>query len=773
MAGLVVIAFFSIAWHELDKREREDVARASQAKAQHTAFLIQQDLDNRVFALTELANHDLLSDDSPGREGDTNRDSIVRKLMQVTPGYLAIQWADASLRAQWSITLPQVSLPAGQDLLSNPDVLAVAKAARQTGRGLFTPPISLDSGQRVILACIPTYSGDAFSGLMVGVLALDLWLDAVLLDPLQSDYAISILVDDQRVFPLQSSALPKKSAPASTTLFVIHNLRWQVNVAPKADVAFVLHKRLSIVLLALSLLISVLATVLVYFTLTSYQRTRQLKVASRELKRLVKNLPGLSYRSAVGFPWPIEFASPGCRALCGYEADELMQHRVFWGHLIHRDDLQYVKDTVQQGVARGRPFEMEYRILTREGCEKWVWERGSIFTAKNTEEIQLEGFITDITSQKQTQISLEREQSYSRAIVDAAFEAVVSVRTDGCIQTFNRAAQNMFGYRADEIIGSQFGRLLAQCHQLSYQSHREQFSTNDVAKLVFHSREVTARRKNGEEFPAQLSVNEMRYEHQPQRTFICLISDISLQRRAEEQARQHFNDLARADRLHSLGEMASGIAHEINQPLTAISLFSQVGNRFVQSQQYHRLPEIFDKLSAQANHAGSIIEHMQNMTRQQDAIKQPINCNVAVSEVIALVEAESRLRDIPVDMQLAEGLPLVLANSVQIQQVVLNLLRNGMESMVAAGCTSGTPITVITRQHGGGDVEIAIVDSGIGVDDETAQTLFKPFATSKQSGMGLGLAISREIVAAHGGELRYENNAAGGATFSFTLPAVQ
>ncbi|MCH8059539.1 MAG: histidine kinase, partial [Proteobacteria bacterium] len=213
------------------------------------------------------------------------------------------------------------------------------------------------------------------------------------------------------------------------------------------------------------------------------------------------------------------------------------------------------------------------------------------------------------------------------------------------------------------------------------------------------------------------------------------------------------------------------IAHEINQPLTAISLFAQAGKRLFGAEKHDRLPEIFDKLSQHAQRAGAVIERMQSMARRQESAKEIVDCNALVEEVAKLAEAEARIRDMTIEVDTESELPPIEVDTVQIQQVALNLLRNGMEAMRSVDCRDGNAVKLQTKLLGDGDIEVAVIDKGCGVSEEVAKILFTPFSTTKESGMGMGLSISRAIITAHGGHLDFHNNDSGGATFFFTLPA--
>lgn len=248
------------------------------------------------------------------------------------------------------------------------------------------------------------------------------------------------------------------------------------------------------------------------------------------------------------------------------------------------------------------------------------------------------------------------------------------------------------------------------------------------------------------------------------------VTDITEQRSAECEAREHREHLAHVDRLNLLGEMATGIAHEINQPLTAISLFVQAGGRMVDEGKHEKLPEIFDKLNRHAHRASAVIERMQDMARRRESARTVVGCELLVGDIVRLAESEAHIRDMTIEVDTEDNLPDVAVDAVQIQQVALNLLRNGMESMQSIGCVNGTGIGLEVSRLSDGSIEFAVIDCGAGVAQDAIESIFAPFSTTKKSGMGMGLSISRAIVTAHGGRLDCRDNSMGGATFFFTLP---
>lgn len=484
------------------------------------------------------------------------------------------------------------------------------------------------------------------------------------------------------------------------------------------------------------------------------------------LETLLKNLPGMAYRCLNLRHWPMDFVSDGCYDLCGYHRHEIESQQVLWGDFTHPDMIDEVDRKVREAAQRGQPFEVEYCIITRDGQEKWVWERGRAVDQRSDGVVILEGFITDITDRKLAEAALVRAEAYAQAIVESALDAVISVDDQGSIESFNEAASRMFGYRIDEVRGQHCRSLVATSF---YREFDRYFQRSRGAGSTRSSLDLNGSDNQDNEFPIVLSMREIVDAEETK--YVILIRDLTEQRQAEKEVRDQRDMLAHADRLNTLGEMAAGIAHEINQPLTAISMYAQSGLRFLRRQKPHlqRLEGALEKLSQQAHRAGAVIERMQEMTRPHQSRQEAVNAGQLLRDIRDLGEVEAQLRNFIIVLRLDDNLPTVLCDPIQIQQVILNLLRNGMESMRANHCKPGSKI-VLQAKTMPTQVRISIVDGGIGVSRAQEKQLFQPFATTKPSGMGLGLSISRSIIAAHGGDIEFNNNKTGGATFAFSLP---
>ena len=503
---------------------------------------------------------------------------------------------------------------------------------------------------------------------------------------------------------------------------------------------------------------------------TNTQTESDLASHAYRLETLLENLPGMVYRCLNEPHWPMDFVSNGCFELCGHKKEDIESQRILWGDFTHPEDIDEVDRLVRQAAKSEEPFEVEYRIICKNGYSKWVWERGRTVGVCEDGTAVIEGFITDITSTKLSKIGLEQARAYSQAIVDSVAEAVITIDHMGKVESFNRAAQNMFACSAADIFGRNCKQLFADTDHLEFEALLEHSKANPDTRETC---EINGLVQDKREFPIALSINQIDTEHSDK--YVILARDLTRQRTGERELREQREMLAHADRLNTLGEMTAGIAHEINQPLTAISIYAQSGLRFMENLQQNsaRLGDALEKLSVQARRAGAVMQRMQAMAKREVSRHETIECESLIRDIRRLAELEAASRNYVIHLDIHKPLYDVHCDSVQIQQVILNLLRNGMESMSTANCASQSRIVLKACNVESG-VKISIVDCGLGINPELAQELYKTFQSNKEFGMGLGLSISRSIVRAHGSRLEFKNNSTGGGTrFFFTLPTTR
>lgn len=364
-----------------------------------------------------------------------------------------------------------------------------------------------------------------------------------------------------------------------------------------------------------------------------------------------------------------------------------------------------------------------------------------------------------------------------RALLDACVDAVVIIDHRGTIETFNRAACRIFGYSDAEVIGRNVSVLMPATDERQHDQYLERYLQTRAPHVIGIGRDVVAKRRDGSEFPAALAIGEIAGGKAPR--FVGFLHDLSGRRAQEEQrraaqeaVREARERLTHVARLSTMGELATGLAHEINQPLTAITLYAQAAERLV-AQATPDIAEIvtaLQQISAQALRAGEVIKRLRALVRNRQTQEELLDLNAVVQELAVLVESDARSNGVRLVIELAPQLPRVVGDAVQLQQVMLNLVRNAIEA-VQSGASEH--LVVLRTAPCPAGVEMSVSDLGPGVDPAIQERLFQAFETTKPEGTGLGLAISRSIVENHGGQLAWRDHQPHGACFYFQLPAVK
>ena len=357
-----------------------------------------------------------------------------------------------------------------------------------------------------------------------------------------------------------------------------------------------------------------------------------------------------------------------------------------------------------------------------------------------------------------------------QAILDAAVDGVVLIDHRGLIKAFNGAAQRLFGYSAAEVLGHNVGILMGDTDKAQHDQYIARYLESGMPHIIGRGREVVARRKGGAHFPIFLSVGVLPDRATPQ--FLGFIHDLTPERQAQEQQQRLRERLVLASRLAMVGEIAAGIAHEVNQPLAAITNYAWAGQRLLSANE----PEISEvrvalqEIGTQAGRAADTIRRLRRLARAPEMRRESTSLNALVSELTELVRSEASQHRVRYELDLAADLPVLSLDGSQIQQALLNLLWNALQALSTSTVTPKL-VRVRTRLGPGRQVEIDVCDNGPGVPAELASRLFEPFFTTKPAGTGLGLAMSRTIAEAHGGTLSYRARESAGACFVMQLPA--
>ena len=352
-----------------------------------------------------------------------------------------------------------------------------------------------------------------------------------------------------------------------------------------------------------------------------------------------------------------------------------------------------------------------------------------------------------------------------RALMDAAADGIVVIDEGGTVLDFNAAAQRMFGFAPERIVGRNVALLMPEPDSSRHDGYIARYLRTGERRIIGIGREVTGRRADGTVFPVQLSVGEA------SGLFVGILRDLSAQKATEVEHQRLQDRLVELDRFSLMGEMAAGLAHEINQPLSAIATYAQAGERIVLHEEIdtHALKLACRNIADQALRAGRIIRNLRSIVGQREIAEREVDINRAIDDVLNLVEADAAAAGIHVSTQYAPGLPPIIGDATRLQQVLLNLTRNAVDAM-RDGTGKEKGIQIRTQRSRRRSVLVEVLDHGHGYPRELADEMFQPFVTTKPGGLGVGLAVSRRIVRAYGGDLHYRTNPRGGSIFGFSLP---
>jgi len=368
-----------------------------------------------------------------------------------------------------------------------------------------------------------------------------------------------------------------------------------------------------------------------------------------------------------------------------------------------------------------------------------------------------------------TRDMLTRE-AHLQSILDTVPEAMIVIDDRGIMQSFSSAAERLFGYRAADAIGQNVKVLMPAPYRESHDGYLQRYANTGERRIIGIGRVVVGQRGDGSTFPMELAVGEMKSG--TQRFFTGFIRDLTERQQTEARLQELQSELVHISRLTAMGEMASTLAHELNQPLSAISNYLRGSRRLLEGEAGERpamMRDALEKAADQAMRAGQIIRRLRDFVSRGESERRVENITKLVEEASALALVGVKDRGIRVTFQFDPSVELVLADRVQIQQVLLNLIRNAMDAMEE---THTRDLAISVMPAGNNLVTVSVADTGSGIEPEVAEQLFQPFVTTKRHGMGVGLSISRTIVEAHGGRIWVEPNPAGGTVFHFTLAAV-
>jgi two-component system, LuxR family, sensor kinase FixL len=354
-----------------------------------------------------------------------------------------------------------------------------------------------------------------------------------------------------------------------------------------------------------------------------------------------------------------------------------------------------------------------------------------------------------------------------QSILDSAPDAVIVIDLAGVMTSFSPAAERLFGWKASEAIGQNVSLLMPQPDRGNHDSFLANYTRTREKRIIGTGRVVVGQRKDGSTFPMELAVGETRGSRP---FYTGFIRDLTERQHTEARLRDLQAELVHVSRLTAMGEMASTLAHELNQPLSAIANLLTGSRRLLdrgRAEDQAKVRDAVDKASAQALRAGDVIHRMREFVRRGASERAPESLSKVVEDAAALALIGAREHLVVSRLQLDPAADAVYADRVQIQQVLVNLIRNAVDAMADS---QRRELTISSQRLENGSVQVSVTDTGSGISDDFRERLFQPFMTTKAEGMGVGLSISRSIIEAHGGRIWADANPKGGTVFHFILP---
>ena len=483
------------------------------------------------------------------------------------------------------------------------------------------------------------------------------------------------------------------------------------------------------------------------------------------LQKIASRLPGAVYQfrllpdGRTCFP----YISEGIREIYRLSPEELREDAAKVFALLHPEDAKEVWSSTQQSAQNLSPWKQEYRVQFDDGTINWLL--GNSMPEQEVDgSILWHGFVTDISERKQSEDKLR----LSHAALKEISQGVLITREDQSILWVNEAFESITGYSQAEILEQNCRFILGPL--------TDPQTVIEICKalknLIPFMGEILNYRKNGTPFWNELTILPVLDAEGRLLNFISTTMDISERKFREQKDREHLNQLAHVTRLGLMGEMASGIAHEVNQPLTAIATYAQASLNLMKAEcpDLTKLAEVIYKTQQQALRAGQIIRRMREFVKSNTKQVSAADLNELIQEAVSLCLPELKLGNIALSLELQGSLPFVNVDTLQIQQVIINLIRNSADALDSCPDNQHSEISIhslLTLNEG---VEVRVKDNGPGIAEDQQQKILMPFYTTKAEGMGMGLSICNSIIEAHHGKLRFNSQAGKGTTFYFTLP---
>jgi PAS domain S-box-containing protein len=437
---------------------------------------------------------------------------------------------------------------------------------------------------------------------------------------------------------------------------------------------------------------------------------------------------------------------------------------------VHPDHQGRAANIFWDGVESGRGWAYEVPIRHADGTYHWHLRRAVPLHDSQGNLVRFVGTCADIQDLKVAQERLEAAEELARLIVDRALDAIIVIDSDGIISGWNEQAEEIFGWPRSQVLGKCLtDTIIPPEYRKAHKAGLKRFLVTGEGPLLNKRIEITGLHRDGHELQIELSIAAVKVDNRW--TFSAFVRDLTESKRIAETLRETRDELAWMSRLTAMGQLSASIAHEIKQPLSAIITNTETCLYWLASPKpdLEKARVAAQRIGRDASRASDVVGRIRSLMNKTVAKRAPLDMNALINEMLELTEWELRKHRVSVETELSPLLPMILGDRIQLQQVVLNLILNGMEAMTSVQDRRRV-LSVKSQAYKDSDMQVSIKDTGVGIDPASTDHIFEAFFTTKPNGTGMGLSICRAIVEAHDGHISVTHGVPHGAVFQFSLP---
>ena len=743
--GIFAVAMLALVWG-LQKRETDLQNDALGRDVQWAEQTMRLHMQGTQDTLSQMARE--------MAEGKLDRGAFQVRATQYlanTPELANLVWVDSGQIIRWTAPFETTEWIAGERL-AGAQPLSFAQALT-SGRPTYGEAYVNHRGAALLEVYVPVQYGRTYLGALVGVYTIEGMVRHLVPNWFDEKYSLSIVDAAGQVLASNTTVRPADDA-----------LSYAIDFDPPGNGLALRAKAFRTdpgVARVVPLFLVVGLTLVVVLSLWALRSHFQRRVRVEKERDRLFNL-SLDMLCIAGMDGSFRRVNPAFGRVLGYSAEDITGRPLL--DYVHPEDLAATVDVLRQ-LAAGQPASFEGRWRAADGRYRWLlWAINPV-----PEEKLLYAVAHDITDRREDEEKLKSAFAFRRAMGESLVTGIRAIDLEGRIIFVNPAFCRMIGWSEQELLGMR--PPFPYWPPEEAEQRRRDLDLTLAGQAPPGGIEMRVMHRDGHRFDVRMYLSPLIDSSGRQVGWMASMNDITERKRMEEETLRHQERLEQTSRLITMGEMASSLAHELNQPLSAIANYCMGSVNRLKSGDYRRedILAAMEKASAQAERAGKIIRRTREFVKKSEPVRAPAALAEIVEEAIGFAEIEARKAAVAIQVSIPPDLPPVFADRIMIEQVVLNLVKNGIEAMQQTP-PEARALNLAARLDGEGMVEVTVADRGCGMTDGQVERLYTPFFTTKAEGMGMGLNICRSIVEFHDGRLWVQPNPGGGSVFRFTLP---